>query len=123
MVDEAIALRLTIESMPSNNVEDVDAQARLLNDCEHRIEFLNSSADMLIGTELNGGNPREKLGNRDHAAVQIGDFLRNGEAGEFRSVASSALGRRRTFHWPLEFPETVTKRGGFDCRRSSDNQI
>lgn len=114
LVDKAIELRLKIESMPSNSVDDIDAQARLMAECEQRVEFLQCAADLLIAVELKGGTPREKLDNRDYAAVQIGHYLKNGNSGEFRAAVSKEL-RRRSFHWPLEFPEIVAKRNGFDA--------
>jgi hypothetical protein len=114
MMDEAISLRLKIESMPSNRVEDVEAQARLMAECEQRVEFLKCAADMLIAAELKGGGPRERLGNQDHAAIQVGHYLKEGQPGEFRAAATKELGGRRTFHWPLEFPE-VFVRSGFDA--------
>ena len=114
LVDEAVQLRLKIESMPGNTVEDVEAQAQIMANCEQRLEFLKCSADMLIAAELRGGSARERLGHRDHAAVQIGHYLKNGNPAEFQAAANRAL-RRRSFHWPLEFPEIVAKRGGFDA--------
>ena len=115
LVDKAIDLRLKIELMPSNSVEDVEAQARLMAECEQRVEFLKCAADMLIAAELKGGSPREKLGNRDDMAIQIGHHLKDGKPGEFRTAATKELGGRRTFHWPVEFPETIAKRYGFDA--------
>lgn len=114
LVDKAIELRLKIESMPSNTVEDIEAQACLMADCEQRVEFLKCAADMLLAAELKGETPREKLGNRDNAAIQIGRYLKDGQPGAFQLAAPKALGRR-SFHWALEFPEIVAERGGFDA--------
>jgi len=113
LVDKAIELRLKIESMAGNTVEEVEAQARLMAECEQRVEFLKCAADMLIAAELMGTNPREKLAKRDDAAIQIGHYLKDGKPGEFRAAATKEL-RRRSFHWPLEFPEILVTRGGFD---------
>src|ERR1035437_637650 len=97
LVDKAITLRLKIESMPSNTVEDVEVQAQLMAECDERVGFLKCAADMLIAAELKGGSPREKIDNRDHAAIQIGHYLKDGKLGEFRAAASRELGRR-SFH-------------------------
>ena len=113
MVDAAIELRLKIESMPSNTVEDINVQAGLMAECEQRVEFLKCAADMLVAAELKGGTSRERLGNRDHAAVQIGHYLEKRNPDALRAAAAKELGRR-SFHWPLEFPEIHIKRGGFD---------
>ncbi|MEI8198175.1 MAG: DNA methyltransferase, partial [Phycisphaerae bacterium] len=112
LVDQAIELRLKIESMPSNTVEDVEAQARLLAECERKLAFLKCVADMLVAAELKGGSPKERMEHRDNAAIQVGYYLKEGKLDEFRALATKELGGRRTFHWPLEFPE-VFAQGGF----------
>jgi hypothetical protein len=115
LVDEAIALRLRIESMPSNTVEDTEEQARLMAESERKLGLLKCTADMLIAAELKGGSPRERLEHRDHAAVQVGYYLKEGNLEKFRILAKKELGGRHTFHWPLEFPEVMVERGGFDA--------
>lgn len=115
LVDEAIEARLRIEGMSSNSVEDVEAQARLMADCDRGIGLLKCAADMLIAPELKPGTTTERLGYRDSAAIQVGHHLRTGDLGQFRATAAKAIDGRRTFHWPLEFPEVVVRRGGFDA--------
>jgi hypothetical protein len=114
LVDKAIQLRLKIESMPSNTVEDIETQARLMAECEQQVEFLKCAADLLVAAELRGGSSQGKIDNRIHAAVQIGHYLKDGKIGPFRVAATKEVGRR-TFHWPVEFPEIVTRRQGFDA--------
>lgn len=114
LVDDAIEIRSKIESMPSNNVEEVNAQAGLMAECEKHVEFLKFAADMLLVAELKGATPRERLEQRDHAAVQIGHYLRSDNHVAFRDIATKQL-NRRSFHWPLEFPEIINRRDGFDA--------
>ena len=105
MVDEAVALRLKIEQMPANTVEDVETQKHLLDECEEKMSLLKSAADMLISAEFKPGNASERQGHRDHAAVVTGQYLKEKDDVEFSLVARNELNGRRPLHWPLEFPE------------------
>jgi hypothetical protein len=115
LVDKAVELRLNIESMSSNTLEDVEAQAQLMCECEQKVQFLKCAADLLIAAELKGGSPRETLDYRNHAAVQIGYYLTGNKSSEFRQAATSELQGHRPFHWPVEFPEIMARQGGFDA--------
>jgi hypothetical protein len=114
LVSEAVELRLKIETMASNTVEDVQEQDRLMVECERKMAFLKCVADMLMASELKGGSPKERLEHRDHAAIQVGFYLKEGKLEEFKAMAKKELGGRRCFHWPLEFPE-VFAQGRFDA--------
>src|SRR5262249_35226938 len=46
-VDEAVALRQKLEGMPSNTVEDVQAQEKLLAEAEEKTARLRCAADLL----------------------------------------------------------------------------
>src|SRR5262249_37555280 len=59
LVDESIELRLKIETMPSNTVDDIAEQARLMAESERKLAFLKCAADMLVAAEFKGGSPRE----------------------------------------------------------------
>jgi hypothetical protein len=48
-------------------------------------------------------------------AIQAAHYVENGTIEEFRQVVRKVLKGQPTFHWPLEFPEVFTHRGGFDC--------
>ena len=113
MVDEAVALRLKIESNPAATVEDAEAQKHLLNECEEKLSLLKSAADMLVSAEFKPGNASLNQEHRDHAAVVTGHYLADGNATDFRLAAKKDLNGRKTFHWPLEFPEVFAGRGGF----------
>ena len=53
-VDEAIDLRLKLEDMPSNTVEDIEAQEKLLEEAEDKIARLRCAADLLVAAEFWG---------------------------------------------------------------------
>ncbi len=59
-VNEAIELRLKLEGMPSNTVDDIEAQEKLLAKAEDKIARLRSAADLLVSAEFWGENAKDK---------------------------------------------------------------
>ena len=115
LVDEAVALRQKIEAMPSNTVEDVEAQEKLLAEAEEKTARLRCAADLLLSVEFQGASAADKQSLHDSMAIQAGHYVENGTIEEFRQAVRKALKGQQTFHWPLEFPEVFQKRGGFDA--------
>lgn len=114
-VDEAINLRLKLEDMSSNTVEDVEAQEKLLKEADDRIARLRCAADLLVAAEFWGEGTKDKQEKVRHAAVVAGHYVENGPTEEFKEKAEKERRGQKMFHWPLEFPEVVVKRGGFDA--------
>src|SRR5262249_23691961 len=113
-VDEAVALRQKLEGMPSNTVEDVQAQEKLLAEAEEKTARLRCAADLLVSVEFQPINATEKQSLHDSIAIQAAHHVENGTIEEFRQSVRKALKAQQTFHWSLEFPEVFQKRGGFD---------
>ena len=114
-VNEAIKLRLRLEDMPANTVEDVQAQEELLKEANDKIARLRCAADLLVAAEFWGENAKDKQEKVRHAAVVVGKHIENGPTEEFEQVAAKERRGQVMFHWPLEFPEVIVKRGGFDA--------
>lgn len=114
-VDEAISLRLKLEDLPANSVEDVERQEDLLREAEDKIARLRSAADMLVAAEFWGENHKDKQERVRHAAVVSGHYIEQGPTDEFEQKAAKERRGQPMFHWPLEFPEVIVKRGGFDA--------
>jgi hypothetical protein len=114
-VDEAITLRLKLEDLPANTVEDVERQEKLLKEADDKIARLRCSADLLVSAEFWGENPRDKQERVRHAAVVSGHYIDKGPTEEFQQTAAKERRGQKMFHWPLEFPEVIVKRGGFDA--------
>ncbi len=58
--------------------------------------------------------PSEKRSARDEAAIKVAVHFNDSDLLTFRREAHKALAGQVTFHWPLEFPEVMVERGGFD---------
>lgn len=114
-VDEAINLRLKLEDMPANTVDDVQRQEKLLIEANEKIARLRCAADMLVAAEFWSKTAKDKLEKVRHAAVKSGHYVEKGPAEEFEQVAAKERRGQLMFHWPLEFPEVIVKRGGFDA--------
>jgi hypothetical protein len=114
-IKEAIALRRQITEMQANTVEDVEAQDRMLREANEKIDRLKCAADMLIAAEFVPGSAADKRGARDDAAINVAVHFNDSDLPTFRREARKALTEQMTFHWPLEFPEVMVERGGFDA--------
>jgi len=114
-VDEAITLRLKLEDLPANSVEDVERQEKLLKEANEKIARLRCAADLLVSAEFWGENAKDKLERVRHASNQSVIHFEKGTTEEFEQIAAKECRGRSMFHWPLEFPEVIVKRGGFDA--------
>ena len=52
---------------------------------------------------------------RTRAALEVAERFHRSSPEEFRALAATWLHGQQTFHWPLEFPEVLLERGGFDA--------
>src|SRR5262249_6549796 len=114
-VDEAINLRLKLEDLPSNTVEDVELQEKLLKEATDKIARLQCAADLLVAAEFWGENAKDKAERVRRNAVRSEHYVDMGPTEEFEQVAAKERKGQLIFHWPLEFPEVIVKRGGFDA--------
>ena len=115
LVDEAVTLRKKIEAMPVNTVEDVQTEERLLAEAEEKTARLRYAADLLLSVEFQPVSAAAKEELHNSMAIQAGHYVTHGTIEEFRAVAKKAMNGQPTFHWPLEFPEVMLDRGGFDA--------
>ena len=114
-VDEAITLRLKLEDLPANSVEDVERQEKLLKEANEKITRLRCAADLLVAAEFWGESAKDKLERVRHASNQSVIHFEKGTTEEFEQIAAKERRGQKMFHWPLEFPEVIVKRGGFDA--------
>jgi hypothetical protein len=113
-IKAAIALRRQITEMQVNTVEDVESQDRLLREANDKIDRLKYAADMLIAAEFVPGSAADKRAARDNAAIKVAVHFHDSDLPTFHQEAQKMLAGHITFHWPLEFPEVMVQRRGFD---------
>lgn len=125
-VREAIELRRRLREMPIRDIRDVEAMAHLDADARRRLAVPEAIADAFIGEVFAAGGSGAVL---ENALASLADQAGQAIDGD-RDVLASMRRRsiaalstdlpagkpaRRSFHWPLEFPEVFAgDRGGFD---------
>jgi hypothetical protein len=114
-IKRAIGLRRELEEMPVKSVEDVQAQERLFAECQALMDRAKVAADWLIAAEFQGGSESDREARRVHAAMQVAGHFDDPDFATFEREARKRLNGQPTFHWPLEFPEVMVERGGFDA--------
>jgi hypothetical protein len=114
VVDEAIALRLKLEDMSANTAEDVKRQEEFLAEAKNKMAWLRCAADLLVAAEFWGETAKDKQERVRHALAVTEKHLAAGTLEDFEEIAEQERRGQLIFHWPLEFPEVIVKRGGFD---------
>lgn len=109
-IDEAKTKRELLESMPSDTPDQIAVKVVLHAEAEEAVAKLKAAADVLVGVELGGlkGNSYELA--RETAADQLMFYWAQGLA-VLRGFADARTNGRKTFHWPVEFPEVFGKNG------------
>lgn len=126
-VYEAIELRQRLREIPIRDIHDVEAMARLDADARQVLCIAEQISDAFIGSVLsaNGSGAlleskinslvvqaSEAIEGRDFSAKVLSAIAKEGLSVDLQNGAA----RRRTFHWPLEFPEIFQpKKSGFDA--------
>lgn len=114
-IKQAIALRQSITDTQANTVEDVETQAHKLQEANERLDRLKVAADLLIAAELTPGSASDKRHAHDKHAILLERDLHSPNPNDLKQKAKEALAGHIPFHWPLEFPEVMIERGGFDA--------
>ncbi len=126
-IHEAIELRKQLREMPIRDIHDVEAMARLDVNARHRLEVPERIADAFIGEVFSrSGSGTDLETALSSLSVRAGQAVEgHGEAlNAIRDLAKCKLSvdlptersARRTFHWPLAFPEVLSRQNaGFDA--------
>lgn len=123
--DEAMRLRLRMSSRDIRSIADVDALARMERESQDRIARAKLIADAFIGAIFASSGTQRDTAERVAAVLLDASRAAVDDAGAAQRLAdrsradlrsdAPAGGIRRTFHWPLQFPEVFTGgRHGFD---------
>jgi hypothetical protein len=112
-VEDASAKRRALEDLPSNDDTQIVAKNRLHIEAEVATAKVKALADCLIALEMRGLEGKSYHEQRIMTAEHAEEAMRK-HLPEFQAYAREQLRGRRTFHWPVEFPE-VFARGGFEA--------
>lgn len=112
-INEARKNRETLEGMPCDTPEQIEAKMALHISAEDSVSDLSAAADILIGLELKDLKGKTYDSEREALAEQL---IANWEKGpaDLQAYARDQLGERSRFHWALAYPEVIG-RGGFDA--------
>jgi hypothetical protein len=114
-IKRAIELRRKLEEMPVKSVEDVQTQEAMFAECQALMDRAKVAADWLVAAEFQGGSESDREALRVAAAIQVAGHFDNPDFATFEREARKRLNGQPTFHWPLEFPEVLVERGGFNA--------
>ena len=114
-VDEASKKRRELESVPSNDQEQISIKTHLHNEAEAGTAKVRALADIITAFELFSAKEGEESYEtaRANAAAET-EMLIRGPVAELQATADQRLRGYHTFHWPIQFPEVFAK-GGFDA--------
>lgn len=125
-VEEAASKRRQLEALPSESAR-IAEKIHLHAEAEAATAKVKAIADVIIALELQGfkGKAYEEARTREAEQIQwlirqytdatSKDLQKNGkQPSALAAYAKEQLEGRRTFHWPLEYPE-IFERGGFDA--------
>lgn len=123
-VEDAAAKRRTLEALPSDDHNQIEAKTRLHAEAETATGKVKAVADCLIAFELRGLDGKDYEDQRTYEAEKVqrlmerdADASLNAQTPTIEQLSTHAYERRRgrrPFHWSVEFPEVFT-RGGFDA--------
>ena len=113
LVEEAAEKRRQLESLPSNDFSQIEKKNQLLREAAEATAKVKALADCLIAFELRGLDGKAYEEQMSEEASKVAAAI-SGTTGELQHYADGRLEGRRSFHWPVEFPE-VFERGGFDA--------
>lgn len=112
-VEEASVKRRTLEGLPSYDQTQIETKNRLYAEAEAATAKVKALADCLIALEMRGLDGEAYDKKRDSVAY-LAEMAMRKPLQDFQAYAREQLIGRRTFHWPVEFPE-VASSGGFDA--------
>lgn len=122
-VGKAIELRTQLRARTIRDIRDVELMARLDEQARAALELPELVADALIGEVLAANGKSVDVTSLSIAAgealngdVNAVNVLRRRTRRNLDADLPDGKPLRRTFHWPLEFPEVFsTGKGGFDA--------
>lgn len=109
-------LRKQIAEIPDASPHDVERKELMFKNAEEHTARLRYAADMLVAASWKPLSENERTEDLKQMLLHVEHRFRDLSAPELTDEAGRHLadvGCKRTFHWPLEFPEVFLQGGGF----------
>ncbi len=113
-------LREQLAHMPNNDAADVERKERMFGHVRDQTKRLTYAADLLMAASWKSMRIEEREQRLKETLFQVDYRIKDVDADELDREAREALrqeGVPAPFHWPLEFPEALLRKGrpGFDA--------
>lgn len=112
-IEEAKKKREALEAMQSDTSDQIAAKSALYWEAEEAVAKLKAASDVLVAVELKGLKGKKYEEAREVAADQMMAYWAQGVK-QLLTYADEQMAHRKSFHWPLAFPE-IMEVGGFDA--------
>ncbi len=117
-LEATMLLRKQIEMLPSNTPQDIERKAKMFENVVDQTKRLTYAADMLLAATREAKNVGELESALNGMLAEVEYKFKDLPAEQLEEEARKRLrkaGIAGRFHWPLEFPEVMVERGGFDA--------
>ena len=111
-------IRKNIVELPDATLQNVKQKLSLLKDAEEQTRRLCYAADMLVASSWQPMSEQDRTDELKQSLLMVEQQFSDLRLDELERKAKRTLTEadcKRTFHWPLEFPEVFVDRGGFDA--------
>jgi hypothetical protein len=111
-------LRSQIEEQPSDLPQDIERKTLMLKNADEQTRRLTYAADLLLAASWQPMGAAERELALNSMLVEVEYKFKDLPIEKLDDEAKERLhkaGAGGRFHWPLEFPEVFTQRGGFDA--------
>ena len=113
-IDAAKTLRLQLERMPTNSVEDIERKTEMLKRANEQSGRLRYAADRMLAVQWQSMNDAEREQELQDTLIDVEFKFKDVAITELERESALKLGQvgcAKTFHWPIEFPEVFADSG------------
>ncbi len=117
-LDATRLLRKQIESLPDATPQDVERKELMFLNVEQQTARLRYAADLLVAASWQPMNEQDRTEELKQTLLHVEYRFKDLTVEYLDREAREKLDEvecKRTFHWPLEFPEVFLDRNGFDA--------
>jgi hypothetical protein len=117
-IEAARLLRLQLERMPTNSVEDIERKTEMLKRADEQTGRLRYAADMMLATHWIPMSDTAREQELQDTLMDVEFKFKDLPVEVLDREANTrltAIGCSRAFHWAIQFPEVFAEESGFDA--------